>query len=195
MTRVPVDGSPQTRLKLDLSDWWSTFGQIWDGKLYLYGNMTDQHTDDGTLSIPVACIYDLESETTLWEYEGEPTYSHQFGVSFGADYGYLFSLNSYAEFLEDYGYTLIRVSPEDPAGAVLETPPGVAECANEDYMVYTAYDSNGFGSLWLENLETGDTLALGDSGDFGNIEIDYQFTKKGLIKVTGPEEWTLVKYP
>jgi hypothetical protein len=116
-------------------------------------------------------------------------------VSFGADYGYLFTLNSYAEFLEDRGYALIRVSPKDPAGTVLENPPGVAECANEGYMVYTAYDSNGFGSLWLENLETGDTLALGDSGDFGNIEIDYQFTEKGLIRVTGPEEWTLVKYP
>jgi DNA-binding transcriptional MerR regulator len=195
MTRVPVDGSPQTQLNLDLADWYSTFGQIWDGKLYLYGNVTDQYSDDGTLSMPVACIYDLESDTTVWDYEGEPTYSRQFGVSFGADYGYLFTLNSYAEFLEDRGYALIRVSPEDPAGTVLENPPGVAECANEGYMVYTAYDSNGFGSLWLENLETGDTLALGDSGDFGNIEIDYQFTEKGLIKVTGPEEWTLVKYP
>jgi hypothetical protein len=116
-------------------------------------------------------------------------------VSFGADYGYLFSLNSYAEFLEDYGYTLIRVSPEDPAGTVIGTIPGQARTANENYAIYVAYDSDGLGSLWLENLETGATLALGDSGDLGHIEIDYQFTEKGLIKVTGPEEWTLVKYP
>jgi hypothetical protein len=57
-------------------------------------------------------------------------------------------------------------------------------------MVYTAYDSDGLGSLWLENLETGATLPLEDSG-----KTSYQFTEKGLIKVTSPEEWTLVKYP
>jgi MerR family copper efflux transcriptional regulator len=195
LTRVPVDGSPQTKLKLNVTDWTCCCGQIWDGKLYLYGYVNDQYTDVGTLSMPVACIYDLESDTTVWDYEGEPTYCIRYGLFFGDDYGYLFTEMNYSDAPEEEDHELIRVSPEDPAGTVIGTIPGQARTANENYAIYVAYNSDGIGSLWLENLETGATLALGDSEDLGHIEIDYQFTEKGLIKVTGPEEWTLVKYP
>jgi hypothetical protein len=145
--------------------------------------------------MPVACFYDLESDTTVWDYEGEPTYCIRYGLFFGDDYGYLFTEMNYSDAPEEEDHELIRVSPEDPAGTVIGTIPGQARTANENYAIYVAYDSDGIGSLWLENLETGATLALGDSGDLGHIEIDYQFTEKGLIRVTGPEEWTLVKYP
>lgn len=200
LTKVPVDGSAQQELTVDISDWSYVFGSIWGDKIYLFGAVSDYDENENWISIPEAKVYDLslqkvtetvrDDSTTL----GNRTYT---GAYMGTDFGYIFDTNAVAA---DSGI-LIKLTPQDLQGQIIKEYPAQLAAANATHVIYTVADSQ---KAYLENIETGVSVELPaqETLDHGNGAYEaigdpvyYQFTEEGLRVVYAADQWELIMYP
>lgn len=200
LTKVPVDGSTQQELTVDISDWSYVFGGIWGDKIYLFGAVSDYDENENWISIPEAKVYDLSLEKVTETYRndsatlGNRTYT---GVYMGTDFGYIFDSNTAAA---DSGI-LVKLSPDDLQGQIVKEFSGIIALANDTHVIYTAVDGL---KVYLENIETGALVELPyqqviehGNGEFEAIgePVYYEFAEEGLRVISSPDQWELVMYP
>lgn len=196
LSRVPVDGSEQSRIKVDESAWIYTAGQIWDGDLYLFGSYTDQYEDEGEMVVPVAVAYDLETDKILEEYEGPAETCSWFSLYFGENEGYLAAHNTYSTNAVEEGYRVLRVTPDNIQGEAIEETFGGKWLYDmyEEYALYSAGNSIVINASTLENLKTGETMEF-KANNSDQTAVEYQFMPDGLMLIYDRETWELVAYP
>lgn len=200
LTKVPVDGSAQQELVVDISDWGYVFGSIWGDKIYLFGAVSDYDENENWISIPEAKVYDLSLEKVSETYRndsttlGNRTYT---GAYMGPDFGYIFDTNAVAA---DSGI-LIKLTPQNLQGQIVKEYPAQVAAANATHVIYTVTDSQ---KVYLENIETGVSIELPNQHiiDHGNGSYEaigepvyYQFTEEGLRVVYAADQWELIMYP
>ncbi len=175
VTRVAADGRSQEKLNVNLSDWSSEAGVIWDNKLYLFGGYMEAQRE--YVMTPAALVYDLEKDQVVAEYDGEldeKPAQDQLALWFGEEFGYL-----------EEGNKLLSVSPDTLKGELVKEFPGKVVAAAGNYVLY----QNDSTRLVLENLDTGAQTFLPGNG------VNYQFSEEGLRAVYTEEKWELIEYP
>lgn len=178
LTKVPVDGSKQEKINVDISGMLRTQGCIWDGKLYLYSTYADSYEPEVYMS--KIDIYDLETEKRIETLEGDFATCLAIALCFDEDEGYFYRTVENTGTLEYTGTELIRVTPENPEGEVISTGEDLICKMYENYLI-KAQDQQGLlTNIYVENLETGATKKLNVNNYF-----DVECTPLGIVSNSG----------
>lgn len=164
--RVPLDGSEQVEVKLDIS---VCYAAGWNDKLYLFGGSDEE----GEMIL----IWDPETGKVLEEVPGPFSY---IGDSSEARYEALYFTDTEAYvglFYQNSGEgKLIRVTPDNLDGEIVGGCPGYIRYVRDGYVVYRKTNGAELLKEWyVENMETGNTESIA----VGSFEV-VNFTPLGL---------------